>query len=489
MAFIDGTVVNVALPTMQSDFGATVGAMQWVVGAYGLLLGSLLLVGGSAGDLYGRRRVFIAGVLVFGGASIACAFAPTATTLILARGAQGLGAAMLVPGSLAIISASFPKDVRGQAIGTWAGFAALTTAAGPILGGWLVDILTWRAIFWINVPIAAVTIALARAYVPESRSRTTAAGLDWWGAGLAAIGLGGVTFGMIGLTEVDGSRSQVWVALGLGIVALALFLRVEARADAPMLPLGLFRSSAFTGANILTVFLYFALSAALFLVPFNLIQVHGYSATGAGAAFLPFTLVLGLLSRWTGKLLDQHGARLPLIVGPAVAGVGFLLLAVPGTDGSYWSTFFPAMIVLGIGMAVAVAPLTTTVMNAVDADFSGVASGINNAASRTAGLIAVAAVGAVAVNAYGGALEPRLADLELQEGVQLGLVAAREQLAATDVPAQLNPELALAVRMAINVSFLSSFRLVMVGTAGFALLATVTAALTIPAAPSRSSPS
>ena len=480
MAFIDGTVVNVALPTMQQDFGASVAAMQWVVGAYGLLLGALLLVGGSAGDLYGRRRVFVAGVAVFAVASGACAFAPSATTLILARGLQGVGGAMLVPGSLAIISASFPKSVRGRAIGTWAGFAALTTAAGPVLGGWLVDTLSWRAIFWINIPLAVLTIALAQTFVPESRSRNASAGLDWRGAALVTVGLGGVTYGMIGLTEVAGDRGLVWAALVLGVLALVLFLRTEARAAAPMLPLGLFRSAAFSGANVLTVFLYFGLSAALFLVPFNLIQVHGYSTTGAGAAFLPFTLILGLLSRWTGKLLDQRGARLPLVIGPAISAVGFLLLALPGTEGSYWATFFPAMVVLGVGMSIAVAPLTTTVMNAVGEDFSGVASGINNAASRTAGLLAVAAVGVLAVSLYGGALEPRLAALDLQDGVSMAVLAAREQLAATMVPGELDATTAAAVRAAIEQSFLTSFRWVMAGTAGFALLAAFTAAVTIP---------
>ena len=288
-----------------------------------------------------------------------------------------------------------------------------------------------------------------------------------------------MTFGLIGWTERGGADPGTWATLIAGAAALALFLWTETRISAPMLPLGLFRSPVFTGANVLTIFLYFALSAALFLVPFNLIHLHGYSAAAAGAAFLPFTLALGLLSRWAGKLLDRRGARAPLVAGPLIAGVGFLLLAVPGTDGSYWTTFFPPMIVLGIGMAIAVAPLTTTVMNAVDEDHSGVASGINNAASRIAGLLAVALVGAVAVSTYAGALEPRLMELAISEEVRRLLVEAQEQLAATELPPELGPAAAATVRAAIDQSFLVSFRLVMVGTAVFAALAAATAAVAV----------
>lgn len=476
MAFIDGTVINVALPVLQRDLSATVAQVQWVVELYTLFLSALILVGGSLGDLYGRRLVYASGVVVFTIASIWCGFAPTIDQLILARAAQGIGGALLVPNSLALISATFPPAERGRAIGTWSAFTAITTAIGPVLGGYLVEQASWRWVFFINLPLALVVLAIIGLRVPESRDEQAVRRIDWAGALLATLGLGGLVFGLIESATLGLSDPLVLTGLIGGALALALFVLVEARSRTAMMPLHLFRSRTFSGANLLTLLLYAALGAAFFFLPFNLIQIQGYSPAQAGAALLPLTVLLFALSRWSGGLVARYGAKLPLIVGPLISAAGFALFVLPGIGGSYWTTFFPPVLVLSLGLAVTVAPLTATVMGAVEVRHAGVASGINNAVSRTAGLIAIAVLGLVMIGAFGRSLERRLATQNLPPAAQQTLLEQRARLAELEPPPELSGPQREQVTAAVDQSFLDGFRLVMLINAGLALASALSAA-------------
>jgi EmrB/QacA subfamily drug resistance transporter len=465
MAFIDSTVVNVALPALQSSLGATVIDAQWVIESYGLLLGALILVGGSVGDLFGRRRTFLIGVTVFAIASAWCGLSPNIHQLIIARAFQGLGAAFLVPGSLALISASFDEKERGRAIGTWSGFTAITTAIGPVLGGWLIQHASWRWAFFINLPFAAAVIVISLKHVPESRS-TAAKRVDWPGAAIVTVGLGGLVYGLIESARLGWADPLVVGPLIIGGVCLISFFFLEARVAEPMVPLQLFQSRTFSGANLLTLFLYAATGIFFFLFPLNLIQVQGYSATATGAAALPFILLMSALSRWAGGLVARYGARLPLIVGPLITAVGFLLFAVPSVGGSYWSTFFPAFTVLGFGMTVSVAPLTTVVMEAVDQDRVGTASGINNAIARIAGLLAVAALGIVMVQSFSTHLNRSLAGVPLSTEQRQDVKSNYVKLAALEIPQGLDRTTSNEIKTSVNQAFVYGFRLVMLICAG-----------------------
>jgi len=479
MAFIDGTVVNVALPALQWSLKATVVDVQWVVEAYSLLLASFLLVGGSLGDHYGRRRIFIVGVVLFSVASLWCGLATSIGQLILARAVQGAGGALLVPGSLAIISASFTAQDRGHAIGVWSGFTAITAAIGPVLGGWLIERISWRAVFFINLPLGLIVLFISFCCVPESRDKGDDKRLDWLGAALATIGLTFLVYGLIESSRLGFGHPAVLTALITGSAFLVLFVYREGRARNPMLPLALFRSQDFTGANLLTLFLYSALGGTLFFLPLNLIQVQGYTATAAGAALLPFILIMFFLSRWSGGLVARYGAKLPLTVGPIIAALGFALFAVPGVGADYWSRFFPAVVVLGLGMAVSVAPLTTTVMSAVPENRVGIASGINNAVSRTAALLAIAALGIVMLHVFSRSIDSRLSRLEVSPEVQHLLDDQRINLAAATIPQNIEPSMRQVLRQAINESFVAGFRRVMLVGAVLALASGITSLLLI----------
>jgi EmrB/QacA subfamily drug resistance transporter len=482
MAFIDSTVVNVALPALQSSLGATVIDVQWVVESYALFLGALILVGGSMGDLFGRRRAFLMGVAVFDAASAWCGLAPNIHQLIIARSIQGLGAAFLVPGSLSLISASFDEKERGRAIGTWSGATAITTAAGPVLGGWLIQHASWRWAFFINLPFAALVIAISLKHVPESES-TTEKRVDWLGAAIITVGLGGLVYGLIESARLGWRDPLVFGPFAIGVVCLIAFFLVEARVAEPMVPLQLFQSRPFSGANLLTLFLYAAVGIFFFLFPLDLIQVQGYSATATGAAALPFILLMSFLSRWSGGLVARYGARLPLIVGPLITAVGFILFAVPSVGGSYWSTFFPAFIVLGFGMTISVAPLTTVVMDAVDQDRAGTASGINNAVARVAGLLAIAVLGIVMVRTFSSDLDRSLASLPIPARQRIDIQSNYVKLAALEIPPGLDRNMASEIKDSVNEAFVYGFRWVMLICAGLSVLGAAQSWWLIPGKP------
>nr|WP_082827206.1 MFS transporter [Rhodanobacter thiooxydans] len=479
LAFIDGTVVNVALPSIQRELGASTADAQWVMESYSLFLASLLLVGGALGDRFGRRRMFMLGVALFALASIGCALSGDVNQLIATRALQGIGAALLVPGSLALISATFPQSERGAAIGTWSAFSGITAAVGPVLGGFLIEHYSWRLAFLLNVPVGVVLLAICAMKVPESTGASRRQPVDVGGAMLVTLGLAGVVFALIEAPARGWTATPILLAATIGVLALALFVRVEARGDAPMLPLELFRQRNFTGANLLTLLLYAALGGALFFLPLNLIQVQGYGATAAGAALLPFIAIMFLLSRWAGRLADVLGPKLPLMIGPAIAACGFALFALPSVGAAYWTGFFPAICVLGLGMSITVAPLTTTVMNAVGAELAGTASGVNNAVARAAGLLAIAAFGIVLTAVFDARLTDALASLSLPTDLTSAVLEQRAKLAGIVIPRGAPAAAAAALQRAIDDAFVAGFRWVMWLSAGLALLSAVCAWLLI----------
>lgn len=471
MTFIDGTVVNVALPALQKELGATITDVQWVIEAYALFLGALILIGGSLGDQFGRKRIFLGGVLSFTAASIWCGLSPSPLVLIIGRALQGIGAAFLVPASLAIISATYDGADRGRAIGTWSGFTAITTAVGPVLGGWLIDNLSWRSAFFLNVPLAAIVVWISLFYMDESRDPSRTRRIDWRGAMLAVIGLGGIVLGLLEWPTLGPRDPVVLVSLIGGVVALGAFVWVEHREKNAMMPLHVFASRAFSLANVLTLMLYGALGIVFFLLPLLLIQVQGYGATAAGAAFLPFPLIVFALSRWSGGLIGRVGPRIPLTVGPLIAAAGFALFARVGTGSSYWSAIFPAVVVVGLGMAVTIAPLTTTVMAAASSDHAGVASGINNTVARVAGLLAIAVFGVVLTTEFKAAMAPRLAASGVSADVRAQIERELSKMAGADLSKlRLGQQKQAVIQNDIHESFVRGFRVVMLEAAGITLL-------------------
>jgi EmrB/QacA subfamily drug resistance transporter len=481
VASLEASVINVALPAIQQGLVASVAEMQWIASIYTLFLGALTLASGSAGDRFGRRRLFAAGLAILTIASVAAGFAADATQLIAARAVQGIGAALLVPNSLSLVSAGFPRSERGRAIGTWSAVTAITSSGGPILGGVLVDASSWRSTFFLIVPIALVTLVLALSRLPDVRIGRRQPSIDWAGAALATIGLAGIVFGIIRLR----TGIAALLPLGGGLGLLGVFVWFESRIAAPIMPPRLFRSPTFLGANLLTLLLYFAITAAFFVMPFVLVRVYGYSATATGAAYLPFALLIGVLSRRTGALADRFGPRGPLVVGPLVTAVGLSLLAVPGSSGSYWTTFFVPMVVMGLGMAIAVAPLTTTVMTSVDESEVGVASGVNNTIARVAALLAVAIGGLVALETFDGALAERLAAADLSPPVRSALAAESHNLGEVAVPSSASPSERRAIEEASARALVTSFRWTSVLAALLAAAAALVAALLIEPVPSR----
>lgn len=461
MVFIDGTVANIALPALQHEFNASAADAQWVIESFALLLSALLLLGGALGDRYGYRNVFSAGAIVFTLASVWCGLAPSIEQLILARASQGFGAALLVPSSLAIVSRSFAEAERGKAIGTWSAFTAISTALGPVLGGYLIDHFSWRYAFLINIPIGALVLLITAWRIAPDSKQPGQSTLDWAGALLATLGLGGVTFALIESSTRAWTNPVVLSALLTGLIAIVAFVFVEQRARAPMLPLGLLASRSFSTANGLTLLLYAALGGCLYFLPLNLLQVQGYTTTQAGTAMLPFVLCLFLLSNRAGALSDRFGAKPMLVVGPVVTGLGFLLLMMPNIGGSYWLTFFPGLLAIGLGMAATVAPLTTTVMNSVDKAAAGTAAGINNAISRVGALLAIAILGITMTYEFNHTLDAKFSSTNVSREARHIIDSQREKLGAVVIPDVVPKDTQLILRGVIDDAFVSGFRIVM----------------------------
>lgn len=487
MTFIDGTAVNVALPVIQRELSADAAQMQWVVEGYALFLAALILLGGSLGDLYGRKRLFLIGIVTFTAASAACAAAPSVAVLILARCIQGVGAALAMPESLALLSATFTGVARGRAIGTWSGFASITGAAGPVIGGYLAQHASWRWVFLINIPIALAVIAISLRGVPESRDDDMPHELDLPGAALATIGLGAFTYGLIRAQGAIPDLVSIATILA-GIALLATFVAVERRSRAPMMPLDLFSSRVFSAANLYTLFLYASLGGALYFFPYLLVDVQGYTPTAAGASLLPFVLLMFALSRWSGGLVARIGARVPLVVGALLAGAGFVGFAIPGIGGPYWTTYFPASILLGLGGACFVAPLTTIVFDAVATEKSGVASGVNNAVARLAGLLAVAGFGLILAGVFNAGFQARMTGHHLSAQTMRIVTGDRARLYAGSVPADVPPADRTEVTTAIHEEYLAGVRAVMLAAAVVCVLAALIALVAIDGKPRSAQP-
>jgi EmrB/QacA subfamily drug resistance transporter len=472
MTFIDGTAVNVALPALQANLGATITDVQWVIEAYTLLYGSLILVGGSLGDQLGRKRVFLVGVYLFAVASVLCGIAPSPTLLVAARAFQGVGAALLAPGSLALVSAAFDDNERGRAIGTWSGVSAVTTAIGPVLGGWLIEHWSWRAVFFLNVPLAAIVVYLSALHVDESRDPDRSGALDWLGALLTVVGLSALVYGLLAWPALGGGHVQTTGTIAVGVFALVSFVLVERRVKNPMLPLGLFKNATFSLTNVLTFLLYGALSSMLFAVPLVMIQVGHFSATATGTVLLPFTVVLFLMSRWAGGLVTRVGHRLPLTAGPAIAAAGLMLFSLLAGR-SYWVSYIAPMVVLAIGMGITVAPLTTTVMTAAGRTHAGVASGVNNAVARIGGLVAIAVLGVILSRSFESRVTPRLSAMSLSPAARANVERELPKMAGMklDSISAVSPAERRQVGAAVDESFIGAYRSVMLLVGGLAAAA------------------
>jgi EmrB/QacA subfamily drug resistance transporter len=479
MTFIDATAVNVALPVIQRELQAGSDQMQWVVEAYALFLSALMLAGGSLGDLFGRKRFFAIGIAIFALASLACALAPNVSVLIVARSVQGLGAALAMPESLALISVAFAGAERGKAIGTWSGAASIMAAAGPLIGGFLAQTESWRWVFVINLPPAIAVLAIVALRVPESRDETADRTVDWSGAALATIGLGALVYGLIRL-QLPGAGIGAALTVAAGLAVLAAFVVAERRARHPMMPPGMFRSRTFTIANVYTFALYLALGGSLYFFPYMLIDVQRYTPTAAGAAFLPFVVLQFGLSRWSGGLVARTGPRAPLAIGAVLAGGAFVAFALPGIGGSYWSTYFPAVVLLGLGAALFIAPLTTTVFDSSDPALSGLASALNNAVARTAGLVAIALLGVLFTGTFARGFDAALGAADVGAATRTQAVAERAKFAAGTVPADVAPADRAAAELAVRAGYLAGFRSVMLASAGVAWLAALVAFAALP---------
>ncbi|MBX3049249.1 MAG: MFS transporter [Anaerolineales bacterium] len=483
MSYIDATVIYIALPVVQQDLNATVVQAQWIVEAYVLFQAALILVGGTLGDRLGRRRVFAVGVVIFSIASALCGLATTPGFLIGARILQALGGALLGPSSLAIITAYFDDERRGAAFGAWSGASAIALALGPAVGGLIVQYASWHWLFFINVPVGILTVLVLFWKVPESRDEKAPSKLDWRGASLATLGLGMFVFGFIESANYGLGSPIVLGSIFLGAAVFALFLYTQRITENPLLPLDLFKSRTFSGANLITLLMYCAVSGVIFFLPFNLIQIQGYDIVMAGLGFLPFPLIVGALSGWAGGLVARYGSKLPLTIGPLVVAAGLVLFGQAGLGGSFWTTFFPAVIVLAFGMTLVIAPLTTTVMGAAPKRLSGTASGINTAVNSTANVLAVAILGVVALNVFIGSVERRVDPAQFTPQALSEIRAETKNLANASAPASLPPAQRQEIDAVYDQAFVDAFQIVMYVCAGLVATASLVAQLFVDGKP------
>ena len=473
MAFIDATALNVVLPALQKSLNATGTDLFWLLNAYLLILAALILIGGSLGDKLGRKKVFMTGIFIFILGSAACGFAPGINVLIIARIVQGIGGALMIPGSLSLISSSINEKERGKAIGTWSAITTVVTMGGPVLGGALADAGLWRYIFFINVPIGVVALIILWFRVDETRDTGSNQAIDFPGAISIALGLASVTFGFLRIPAVGLHNWQVYLSLSGGVLLLIIFIVIEAKSKHPMMPLSLFNNLTFSGVNLLTFFLYAGLGAGMLFLGLNLVQAQGYSQLQSGLTFLPFTVLMITIARFAGGIADKYGPRLLLIAGPATAGAGLLILSFVGqTKGpsEYWTTFFPGILVFGLGISFTVAPLTAAVMGSVNDHFSGTASGINNALTRIANVFANAIFGALAVLFFAGALEGEIKSIPLNTKEKQEVAAQAVNLGNAKVPVHVNANDNAKIEKAYHVSFIHAYANIMRISAGLGFL-------------------
>ncbi|MEM9777144.1 MAG: MFS transporter [Chloroflexota bacterium] len=473
MAFIDVSALHVALPTIQQDLQSTAAQLLWIVNSYALMLASLLLVSGSLGDKLGQKRVFIVGIVIFIVSSVACGLASTSRMLITMRTIQGIGAAVMVPGSLSLIVSHYPSSDQGRAIGIWSAATALVTVSGPLLGGFLADAGLWRYLFYINVPLGAIALA-ALTQVPEKSNSAENQPIDFIGAILATVGLAGITYGFLSVAELEGGFAdpQVWGTLTVGTGSLIGFIFWQMNTDHPMVPLYLFKSRTFSATNFVTFLLYGAMSVFSFFLSLNLVQIQGYEAREAGLAFLPFAFLVVIMSPWAGRMSDRYGPRPMLTVGPILAGLGFLWISFIGlTAGAseMWTTFFPGVLIFGLGISLTVAPLTTAVMTALPSHYAGVASGVNNAVSRTAGVLAIAIMGGIAIIVFEQSLATRILEYSMTADQQKEMLLSASQLAETQVPSSVDDETTAMLSTEIKLAFVDMNRIIMQLCAIFAI--------------------
>jgi EmrB/QacA subfamily drug resistance transporter len=473
MAFIDATALNVILPSLQKSLNATGTDLFWLLNAYLLMLAALILIGGSLGDKLGRKKVFRLGILIFITGSAACGFAPDVIFLILFRIVQGIGGALMIPGSLSLISSSINEQERGKAIGTWSAITTVVTMGGPILGGALGDAGLWRYIFFINVPIGLVALLILSFKVKESRDEDADKTIDISGAITIALGLALLTFGFLRIPEVGFHSPHIYISLPLGLLLLFVFIYIEKKSKHPMMPLQLFSNATFTGVNLLTFFLYAGLGAGMLFLSLNLVQVQGYSQLKSGLTFLPFTILMITIARYAGGIADKYGPRTLLIAGPATAGLGLLILSfIKQTNGpaDYWTTFFPGIMVFGLGMSFTVAPLTAAVMGSVSDHFSGTASGVNNALTRIANVFANAIFGALAVLFFAGALQDHIKKIPLDTKEKQLIIAEAANLGNAKVPVKVNSKDKIIIERAYHESFIHAYANIMRISAGLGFL-------------------